>query len=119
MIPIRSANFEISPSMWLDMKIVTPFPAASSLSISRTSTMPSGSSPFAGSSSISISGLWMSAFASPSLCALPRERFLAGLSAYSARRSLSIIESTQRGSEIERSLRINSRFSLTVRSGYE
>jgi len=54
---IRVAILEISPNIWLEIKIVTPLLKARSCNSSLISTIPAGSSPLAGSSKISISGL--------------------------------------------------------------
>ncbi|MNJ52212.1 hypothetical protein D3C77_475360 [compost metagenome] len=48
---------------------------------SRTATIPAGSKALVGSSNINISGLWISAFANPSFCALPNDKSFALVSA--------------------------------------
>ena len=91
--------------------------SASERSSSRTSTIPAGSSPFAGSSSISTSGACSSARASDRRCLLPSDSCPARRSAYGPSRSRSIDSATAvRGAPVSR--RWISRFSRTVRFGY-
>ena len=72
-IPYLVAIFSSSPRIWLDIKIV--FPCSFNLkSISLISTIPVGSSPLIGSSSIRKSGFPTSARPIPSLCFIPSEK---------------------------------------------
>ena len=70
--------------MWLETKTVLPSRPSRRIS-SRTSTMPAGSSPFAGSSRIRTSGSLRSAPAIPRRCFIPSEYVLTWSSARSAR----------------------------------
>ncbi len=71
-IATRSAVCSTSDRMWLETKTVRPSFPSDRIS-SRTSTMPAGSRPFAGSSRISSAGSFRRAAAIPSRCFIPSE----------------------------------------------